>query len=600
MRTKFVAAFLVFAGLAAAQTPTATLVGRVVDATRAGVTGADIRVRNVETNEVRSAQTQLDGEYTVPSLSPGAYEVTIEKPGFKLLHESNLVLQIDQTARLDAQLEIGAVAQSVQVQAEVPLVNTETATRGDVIAPNEITEMPLNGRDFNDLALMVAGVQPAEQSAKGSPYVVNGARADASNVTIDGLNDFNPRDAGAQARPPLDALQEFKMQTSGFSAEYGRLAGGVVTMALKSGGNDVRGSVFEYVRNDLFDARNFFDAAKSELRRNQFGATVTGPVSIPKLYSGHDRTFFLVSWESYRQVSGSTDLGVVPSLLERQGDFSQSYDATGKLIPIKDPLASGSCTATSTAACFPGNRIPAARMVSSAQQLLNYYPLPNNVGANNERSYGVSADSWDNFLFKVDQKLGPKDTAAMRVMQRWETSANPFSGSTTGTFASTTDVGQLLLGFSETRVFSPTLINEFRVGLTRTKDSELSAYSGTSWAAKVGIPGTTTDPSLEGFPKFSITGFETLGDSTSNPIRYVVNNFDYNDGITWNKGRHTIRIGGDVLRVQYYQPTNSNFNGTFTFNAKMTGDGIADFELGFPSSTSRKIGTVTNHIFSAN
>jgi len=600
MRTKFVAAFLVFAGLAAAQTPTATLVGRVVDATRAGVTGADIRVRNVETNEVRTAQTLLDGEYTVADLPPGAYEVAIEKAGFKLLRESNLVLQIDQTARLDAQLEIGAVTQSVQVQAEVPLVNTENATRGDVIAPQEITEMPLNGRDFNDLALMVAGVQPAEQSAKGSPYVVNGARADASNVTIDGLNDFNPRDAGAQARPPLDALQEFKMQTSGYSAEYGRLAGGVVTMALKSGGNDVRGSLFEYVRNDLFDARNFFDAAKSELRRNQFGATITGPLAIPKLYNGRDRTFYLVSWESYRQVSGSTDLGVVPSLLERQGDFSQSYDATGKLIPIKDPLASGSCTATSTAACFPGNKIPAARMVSSAQQLMNYYPAPNNVGANNERSYGVSADTWDNFLFKVDHKLGQKDNAAMRVMQRWESSTNPFSGSTTGTFASTTDVGQLLLGLSETRVFSPTLINEFRVGLTRTKDSELSAYSGTNWAAKFGIPGTTTDPGLQGFPKFSITGFEGLGDSTSNPIRYVVNNFDYNDGITWNRGRHTIRIGGDVLRVQYYQPTNSNFNGTFTFNAKMTGDGIADVELGFPSSTSRKIGTVTNHIFSTN
>jgi hypothetical protein len=136
--------------------------------------------------------------------------------------------------------------------------------------------------------------------------------------------------------------------------------------------------------------------------------------------------------------------------------------------------------------------------------------------------------------------------------------------------------------------------------LTRTTDSELSAFSGTNWASQLGIPGTTTDPSLEGFPKFSITGFEGLGDSTSNPIRYTVNNWDFNDGLTWIKGRHTIRIGGDVLRVQYYQPTNSNFNGTFTFNGKMTGDGIADFELGFPSSTSRKIGTVTNHIFSTN
>jgi hypothetical protein len=586
--------------LAGAQTPTATLVGRIVDASQAGVVGATVRVRDVGTNEMRIAQSQISGEYTVSNLPPATYEVTIEKEGFRQLKETNLVLQVDQTARLDAQLQIGAVSQSVDVEAVVPLLNTETSAKGDVIAPNEIAEMPLNGRDFNDLAFMVAGVQSAEQGGKGSPYVVNGARADASNVTIDGLNDFNPRDAGAQARPPLDSLQEFKLQTSGYSAEYGRLAGGVVTMALKSGSNQFHASVFEYLRNDLMDARNFFDAAKSELRRNQFGGTMTGPLVIPKLYNGHDRTFYLVSWESYRQVSGSSSLGVVPSLLERQGDFSQSLDATGKLILIKDPTATGSCTATSAAACFPGNKIPASRISPIAQQLMAYYPVPNNVGANNQRAYGVTADNWDNFLFKVDQKLTNKDTFAMRVLERWELSTNPFSGSTTGNFASTTDNGQLLLGASETRVFTPTLINEFRAGLTRTVNNELSAYAGTNWAAKFGIPGTTTDQTLAGFPKFSITGFEGLGDSTTNPIRYVVNNFNFNDSLTWNKGRHTIRVGGDVLHVQYYQPTNSNFNGTFTFNAKMTNDGAADFELGLPSSTSRKIGTVTNHIYSTN
>ncbi len=589
-----------FAAVAVAQTPTATLVGRITDPSGAGVIGASVKVRNVNTNDVRTVQAQAEGEFTVANLEPGLYEVTVEKQGFKQVRQRSLELQVGQTARIDIALEVGSVSQSIEVTAAAPVVNTENATRGDVIAPNEIAEMPLNGRDFNDLAFLVAGVQPAEQSAKGSPYVVNGARADASNVTIDGLNDFNPRDAGAQARPPLDSLQEFKLQTSGFSAEYGRLAGGVVTMALKSGGNDLHGAVFEFVRNDLFDARSFFDAAKSELRRNQFGATVTGPVTIPKLYNGRDKTFFLASWESERQVSGSTNLGVVPSLLERQGDFSQSYDATGKLILIKDPLSSGSCTAANASGCFPGNRIPAARMSAPALAALSYYPLPNLVGANNERSYGISADSWDNFLFKVDQKIGDKDSFAVRVMQRWETSINPFAGTTTGTFPATTDSGQVLLGISETRLFTPTLINEFRAGLTRTTDSELSAFSGTDWAAKLGIPGTTTDPSLEGFPKFSITGFETLGDSTSDPIRYVVNNFDFNDGVTWSKGRHTVRIGGDVLRVQYYQPTNSNFNGTFTFNGKTTGDGIADFELGFPSSTSRKIGTVTNHIFAIN
>lgn len=594
------AALLTAAPFSFAQTPTATLVGRIVDASQAAVTAAAVRVRNLDTNEVRAVESQVDGQFTAADLRPGFYEVSVEKTGFKQARHSSIELQVGQAARLDIVLEVGSTSQSIEVTATAPAVNTENATRGDVIAPNEIAEMPLNGRDFNDLAFLVAGVQPAEQSAKGSPYVVNGARADASNVTIDGLNDFNPRDAGAQARPPLDSLQEFKLQTSGFSAEYGRLAGGVVTMALKSGGNQLHGAIFEFLRNDLFDARSFFDAGKSELRRNQFGSTVSGPISIPKLYRGQDRTFFVVSWESQRQVSGSSSLGVVPTTLERNGDFSQSFDATGKLILIRDPLLSGSCTASNSTACFPGNKIPSSRWSPAATQLQAYYPLPNLAGVNNERSYGVNADSWDNFLFKVDHRIGQKDSVAVRAMQRWSTSTNPFSGSSTGTFPATTDTSQQLLGISETRLFTPTLINEFRAGVTRTKNDEISGYSGTNWAARFGIPGTTSDPAMAGFPKFSITGFEGLGDSTTNPIHYVVNNWNVNDGLTWIRGRHAIRIGAELLRVQYYQPTNSNFNGTFTFNGKITGNGFADFLLGLPSSTSRKIGTVTNHIFSVN
>jgi hypothetical protein len=592
------AALLLFAGVAVAQAPTATIVGRITDASGGGVSATAIHVRNVDTNEVRNAQSLGDGEYTVSSLAPGKYEVTFDKAGFKQLKESNLELLADQTARVDGRLDVGSVTQSVDVKAEVPLVNTETSSRGDVVAPAEIVEMPLNGRDFNDLAFMVPGVQTAESGAKGSPYVVNGARADSSNVVIDGLNDENPRDAGAQSRPPLDSLQEFKLQTSGYSAEYGRLAGGVVNMVLKTGGNQLHGSVFEYFRNDALDARNFFDAGKSKLRQNQFGSTVTGPLVIPKVYNGHDKTFFLVSWESLRQIAGSSGLGVIPSVLERQGNFSQSYDATGKLILIKDPLATGSCTATIATACFPGNIIPASRFSPIGQQLGAFYPTPNSVGPNNMLANANSNDNWNSFLFKVDQHFGEKDTFTMRVLERWELSTNPFSGSPTGTFPASTDNDQELYGISETRIFTPTLINEFRAGLTRTIDNEVSAHAGTNWAAQLGIPGTTNDPNLEAFPKVSVTGFETIGDSTTNPIHYTVNNYNFNDVVTWNKGRHTIRVGGDVLRVQYYQPTNSNFNGTLTFNGKMSNDGFADLLLGFPSSTSRKIGTVTNHIYS--
>jgi hypothetical protein len=580
-----------FAGLAAAQSPSASLVGRIVDASNAAVVSASVRVRNVDTNEMRTAETKVDGEYTVSALQPGNYEVTVEKEGFKMLRQEHLVLQVGQTARVDGTLQVGATTTSVDVEATVPLVNTETSSRGDVIAPAELTQMPLNGRDFNDLAFLVAGVQSAEQGGKGSPYVVNGARADASNVTIDGFNDQNPRDAGAQARPPLESLQEFKLQTSGYSAEYGRLAGGVVTMALKSGGNTPHGSVFEYLRNDVLDARNFFDADKSKLRRNQFGASFTGPVIIPKLYNGHDKTFSLGSWESFRGIAGSSQLGLIPTALEQQGDFSQTFGSNGKLTAIKDPL---------TGANFPGNVIPANRLSPIARQIAELFPAPNVVGPNNYRANANTPDDWDSFLFKVDQKVTQNQNAAFRVLKRWESSTNPFSGSPLGTFGATTDNVQALYGLSLTTVFTPTLVNEARTGLTRTTNNEVASHAGTNWAAQMGIPGTTSDLNFAAFPKFSITGYETVGDSTTNPIRYVVNNFNWNDVLTWNKGRHNIRMGGDVLRVQYYQPTNSNFNGTFTFNGKSSGNGFADLLLGYPSSTSRKIGTVTNHIYSTN
>ena len=603
MRTRFAALLtvaFVAAAIAAAQTSSGSIVGMITDASHAAIAGASIQVRDVSTNQMRRAETQADGQYTVSNLPAAIYEVTIDKAGFKQARETNLELQVEQVARLDVSLVVGSVSETVEIKASVPLLNTETFTRGDVIAPNEITEMPLNGRNFNDLAFTVAGVQPAEQSGKGAPYVINGARADASNVVIDGINDENPRDAGAQAQPPLDSLQEFKLETSGYSAEYGRLAGGVVTMVLKSGANQVHGSLFEFVRNDDFDARNFFDQAKSELRRNQFGGLFSGPVVIPKVYDGHNRTFFLVSEESYRQISGSNSIGIVPTALERAGNFTQSYNATGQLILVKDPLASGSCTATSSAACFPGNIIPASRISPIAQKLLAFYPSPNLTGANNFIANFPTPDNWNNILFKVDQVLSVKDTFSVRVLERWEASTNPYSGSPVGTFGATTNSTQELYGISETHIFSPTMINEFRAGLTRTKSAETSAHAGTNYASQLGIPGTTSDPSLEGFPKFSITGFETIGDNASDPIRYTVNDFNVNDSFTLIKGRHAIKIGGDVLRVQYYQPTNSNFNGTFTFNGKLTNDGIGDVLLGSPSSTSLKIGTVTNHLYDTN
>ena len=385
---------MMFAGgnPALAQAPTATLVGQVVDVSRAAIAGATIKVRNTATNEVRTAKTGSRGEYSVTTLTPGVYNVTISMEGFQELRETRLELSVAQTARLDATLKIGSTTESVSVTADVGLLNTETSSKGGVITPVEIAEIPLNGRDFNDLAFTVAGVQPAEQGGKGSPYVTNGSRADSTSFFIDGINDENARDAGAQIQPPLDSLQEFKMETSNYGAQYGMGSGGVINLQLKSGGNQIHGSIFEFIRNDAFDARNYFDApgTKSELRRNQFGASIGGPIFIPHLYNGHDRTFFFVSWESLRQVNGSNSIGTVPTPLERMGDFSNSFDSSKgtALATLVTPFTTGPCAADSVTKkgkkYFPDNKIDLNACLNPVgAKLLAYYPLPNRIVSQN-------------------------------------------------------------------------------------------------------------------------------------------------------------------------------------------------------------------------
>ena len=206
-------------------------------------------------------------------------------------------------------------------------------------------------------------------------------------------------------------MEEFKIQTSGYSAETGRLAGGVINVVLKSGGNQFHGTLFEFVRNDLLDTRNFFNTTKSELRRNQFGASLSGPVRIPKLYNGRDRTFFLFSWESQRQRQGSPRLQVVPTLAVRQGDFS-AY------APIKDPMASGTCSATNATACFPNNQIPLSRISPIALKAQDYYPLPNNPGVNNYYADPKTLSDFNSYIIKIDQRITPVDTLSFRYTTR--------------------------------------------------------------------------------------------------------------------------------------------------------------------------------------
>ncbi len=263
------------------------MVGTVRDQTGALVVGAELAIRNTDTDITRKAISNQRGEFTEPNLPPGPYQITATHAGFRTVRQTDIVLEMDQVARMDIKLDVGAVSQTVEVvEAGAPLINTDNGTKGQVMTADEIVEMPLNGRNITDLGTLAAGITPNNTQLQGSGFAINGARPDNTNFIIDGFSSRESLFGGALTSPNLDALQEFKMQTNNFSAEYGRMAGGVMNMVLKSGTNQYHGTLFEFLRNDAVDARSFFDVRKSELRQNQFGAQIGGPVDIPKIYHG--------------------------------------------------------------------------------------------------------------------------------------------------------------------------------------------------------------------------------------------------------------------------------------------------------------------------
>lgn len=592
---------LLAVGLLLAQSPTATVVGIIKDQSGAQVPAASVTLRHIETGEAREITSNAEGEFTITNLPPGEYRIIVAKDGFRKLEERGVVLELDQTARLEFAMQVGSVTETMQVEATVPLLNTENAAKGDVIVSKEMVDIPLDGRDFADLAYLVPGVGQKAQGASGSNFNVNGARSDNTNFVIDGFNNQNPRGGAAQARPPIDAMMEFKMQTTGYSAEYGRLAGGTMNMVLKTGTNKLHGSLFEFIRNDAFDARGFFDEKKTKLRRNQFGAVLDGPVYIPKLYDGRNRTFFLVNWEAYRQVNGNSNFASVPTERQRAGDFNGSVDVNNQAVKLVDPLSggrTGACVSGKIGDCFPGNLIPASRMDPIARQVMAYYPMPTLPGnANNYYTVINDTDYWDTILLKGDQRIRSSDNLSVRFLKRYNRNTNPYNGSATGLFGNTVDNHQTLAGLNYTRLIRPTLINETRFGVTRTADEEIADKQGRDYAAEWGLQGSTSSPDMVGFPRFTVTNMAALGNAANMPVIFHVTNYQLADTLTWVKGKHVLKFGGDILRTQFFQPYYNNNRGTYNFNGFWTTNSTADLELGLLNQVTRTVGTNPNYLF---
>ena len=572
------------------QSDLASITGVVTDPAQAVMPAVTIAIRNVDTNIVRTMQTNADGYFTVTNLPPGSYELIAEKPGFRTYRETGILLEVGQTLRTDVQLSVGSTSDSIRVTAEIAPLNTENgAVKGDVILLAEMQDIPLNGRDFTDLALLVPGVAPNAQGGAGGFGTVNGARGDNNNFVVDGFNNRDPRGGGAAVRPNLDAMQEFKMEVSGYSAEYGKTAGAVLNMVLRSGTNQYHGSAFEYLRNDVFDARAFFDTSKLPLHQNQFGATILGPLNIPKIYNGHDRTFFLISWESYRQVFGETKLGNVPTALERSGNFTKSVDSGGKRIQVKNPYAAS--------ALFPGNVIPASLFSPIGVSLMQYYPLPNRLNQqNNFLATGNNVSNWDSLLGKVDHRFSTSDSMAFIYQIRLNRSIAPWAGSDLGTFGNATSSHVSLGGLDYTHMFSPTLLSEAHFGFSRSWDNEHNLGAGVDTASQLGIQGSTKVPLLEGLPLFTVLNFLPIGYAANEPVQFAVTNIQGGDKFTWVKGSHILKWGVDLERMRFNQPFYNNSRGTIATTNAWTGDSIGDLLLGLPASSTITAQTTRNYL----
>ena len=584
MRFLFASALLLVSSVTAAfaQTASARINGRISDGTGAVIPGVTVKVTNVGTNLAQTATTSETGDFTILYLPPGRYQLQAEAEGFRVYRQSDFTLTLDQGLRFDIKLEVGATTESVTVTEAPPVLNTDNGTRGQTITAAEIAEIPLDGRNFSDLALLTGGVIPKGDGGDGS-YAVNGARADNTGFVLDGMNNTQRRNTGAVINPPIEGVQEFKMITSGFSAEYGRYAGGVLTAVTKSGTNRLRGSLYEFLRNDALDATGYFDLTKSKLRRNQFGATVSGPVWLPKIYNGRNRTFFLFTWESLRLVDGKTQRGIVPAPEMLRGDFSRAVDAFGRPLRITDPLAR---------APFANNQIPLSRLDPVALKLAAYFPAPNLIGPNNFISQGNGTTSFDNFGIKVEHLLTPKDRLTFSTFWRPNTVFDPVVNgrSPLPIFGLGNNTLDLLTYVRYLRTITPTMFLELSANFSRKTNNQVWPLSGQQdWGAAAGFLGGTTNPVARGLPQLDASGYISLGPAYDVPKIWAFNNYQYAGTMTWVKGRHNVKYGADFLRMQYFSRSFGDTRGRVTFLGRFTGEPAADLVLGYAQNTRRQL-----------
>jgi hypothetical protein len=567
---------------AAAQQISGSIRGTVVDPTGATVQGASVHATQTETGLTRASITDHSGGYVLLELPVGHYRLQVEGKGFQTYLQRGITLEVNETANIPVRLAVGAETQQVDVHADAQLIQATVTSLGKTVSEREVLDLPLNGRNFTQLGLLQPGVVPvtpglAEAGGSlrdGQAYAVNGQRPESNNFLIDGANNFNGVDGGFVLKPPVDAISEFKILTHNANAEFGNTLGSTTNIITRSGTNRYHGALWEFLRNDVFDATNYFGTTTEPLKQNQFGGTVGGPLR-------KDRSFFFGYYEGFRNRQGETDSSTVPSAAERQGNFQE-------ICP--EGFSGGFCNNPDHQLFnvffnqpYINNQFDMSSVPAITQNLLNYFPSPNN-GTNVYTATQVVHQDSDQFGVRFDQYVGASDVLNFRYAYSDGTQFHPIptSGASVPGFPVGQDQRAQNLVTQETHTFSPAMIGIFRFSYLRNK----FLYGERTNHTTPDSLGFGYQPSLDvavGPPFIQVNGYTTIGDPITGPRNTYENAFDYSGSLSWVQGRHELKFGGGYQHLQVNVLQGIATNGFFVFAGfPVAPDAFASFLFGQP------------------
>jgi Carboxypeptidase regulatory-like domain/TonB dependent receptor-like, beta-barrel len=564
------------------------LVGTVTDSGGLVVPGAQVVAVNTGTKDTYEATTNAEGNYHIPFIRPGKYEITITISSFQTFKTVGVEVATNQVVRTNATLQVGGVSESVNVSAEAQVLDTDRATVSATIGQRAIVELPLNGRNVWNLASSTPGVLGGLNSDIGLSFRGAGQREIQNSLSLDGINASSNLLAATSMRPIADAVTEVQVQTGSTSAEYGAYLGVHINVVTKSGTNVPHGTVFEFYQDSALDSRGYFENTalpKNPRERNQFGAQMDGPVVIPRLYDGRSKTFFMGAYEGVRGTATTSPFGSVPTAAMRRGDFSEITT------PIRNPF---------TGVLFPGNIIPDQMLSSTSKQLLQYYPAANRAGtANNLQGPSSNTDNVDQVLARVDQNLGNK--IRLNVRYNWHDSFNANIGNAVIPVTAVTQprVNKNWL-FSYTHTLKPNLLNDFRIGYHRIDfDTVNPFYVGgpADAGTALGIPGFNGDTVYNnpGLPSINVTNFNGLSAGGTNWFQFDTT-FQMSNVLAYNRGSHNIRSGFDLRRMATGRRAANDPRGRFNFTGDISGYSVADFMLGLPRTVIPPTDQIQGHV----